>query len=231
MRTRICTIFLLASLSVKSGEISPYVGIKATGNSIEFHEGYGSPVFDKISTAPSFFVGIKLNDQLSGEVGYGSSKKHNSQKCIYGGSNMPGCQAPIPGGMFEVLETRLKYSYTDLGVKVFSLPSNNTRVFSHLGVSLVKIYAFHRLVSDENKEPIEPDIIEMSKRTYKKSKIVPHVMLGAEHFISKSISGSLFVDWRQSSKIRAKTVEQPSRSTEIRLRDSFGVGASISCYF
>ena len=58
----------------------PYIGVDFMVARMGFKEGFGGKVFQKLMPTGEVYLGVRFNDYISCEVGYGSTTQRSAEK-------------------------------------------------------------------------------------------------------------------------------------------------------
>ncbi len=209
---------------------SQYVAAQVTALDNRCREGFGEKSYNRVIPLVGMAYGLKINESLGLEFDADRGLPRKTQT-LTPGPTIPG-MIVVPNN-YQVISTNISSKSAGAGLSFFKAinAKETLGVFSIAGAHLFQIDAKQRLVFDGTTGIPTLDEIEASTRTFKQRKIIPFIKMGLQQKIDDSKSLSVFLTWRQLSRFKMKPIENLSPTSELRLKDSFGVGLSLGVHF
>lgn len=102
-------LFPLLGSAIELSQFKPYLGIEGQHRHMPYVHNFGDNIFKKNVSAGAIFGGIKFNDFLALEVGFGESKNKNSNSMINEGDYfLSSLQEPGDGTFNLANKTKIK---------------------------------------------------------------------------------------------------------------------------
>lgn len=207
--------------TIQSKELSFYGGTELVLTKNKFQNNYGGNIYSsKFNPGINLFLGHMFNDHFGVELGAGINKnlaktaKVDRGEFLYGLLNS--------GYPWLSFNNTLKQKDVYLAVVAKTKVTEKNYVSLTLGGSMSNIknkaYNFSQPAGS----------IPNLEFNYSKTKLIPMIKANLEHKINDNFSAKLSASWKNTSKFKIKAKE--SLSSEIRLKDTFGLGIGLAYY-
>lgn len=197
-------------------------GINAIYSKTGFQNNYGENIF---STKPALglnpFVRQMFNDYYGIEAGFEVYKNIKRTAAVYANDIAAGVFVD-PMFNFKSYRTNIKHNHAYLGgVAKMKFMGGNNSLNLMLGLSLSKLNAKYNKFQDGL------GLIDLI-RTFKQSKLIPIIKVTFNHKLNSNFSVQALTIWKGMSAFKVKSKENPNAPTEIRLKNSLGLGLGIT---
>ena len=202
------------------------VGINTIYSKNGLKINYGENIF---STKPALglnpFVRQMFNDHYGIEAGFEVYK--NIKRTAVVDANNIAAGYLIPAHIvFQAYRTKIKHNHAYLGgVAKITFPGGSNSLDLMFGASLSKLNAKFNIFQDGALFPSRPRDIT---RTFKQSKFIPIIKATFEHKLNSNFSVQALTVWKGMSAFKVKSKESPNVTTEIKLKNSLGLGLGVT---
>ncbi len=213
------------SYSYANSKHSTYFGTDVVYNNTQFKENYGVNIFSK-RPAPglNLFAGHMFGENFGAELGFEFYKKMQRTETITSGNTAAGRfinPAYIDFVSYNTTFTQ-RHPYIGAIAKTAILGSNNY-ISLLLGVSVSHINAKYTQFRDNFGS--RDDV-----RTFSKTKPIGIIKATFEHKFNERFALKVSTAWRNTAKFKIKSQEDSANSAEVRLKNSFNLGAGATYY-
>ncbi len=210
--------FIIFSLNKSNSyELTPYIGADCQLNKMRFKEGYGNNLFPKHYKQINIYSGVKINNDLSVEVGYTSEAVKNKYSTLKADDCCLGITVPAR------LSPAIFKSYIKIrGYHLSLIKTYHHNQWDHLrllgGVGL----GFLRAEAQRDTVSVGYPPIKGNVRHFKKDKAVLRLIVGSEYKFKNNLGARASLCFIQTSKMIIKAQPIAGRYTPIiRPRNSF----------
>lgn len=197
-------------------------GINTIYSKTNFKFHYGENILSsKSQLGLNPFVRQMFNDNWGIEAGLEIYKNMKRTARVEAGNTVAGIYLE-PLFRFRSYKTNINQNHLYLaGIAKMRFLECNNSLNLMLGVSLSKLNAKFNMFEDGFGAS---DIT----RTFKKSKLIPIVKATFEHKLNSNFSVQALTVWKGMSAFKVKSKENPNGPTEIRLKNSLGLGLGVT---
>ncbi len=222
----ICTLaasmsFGISQASSTLNEYEPYIGVDFSANYVSFKNDYGKTAFEKYTGSADIHFGFYFNENIGMEIGYEYSPlRRMDSKRDPGQTVNPGAPASttLYEGNLYYMSSQYKLHMPYVAVKFSTdiCENDKTKIFALIGISPAKLKASHVITNG--------NMGDATKRSYSKRRIIPTLKVGVENEFANGLGMRLFANYKHLSPFKVKSGRGDS---EIRMKNSFGVGAGL----
>ncbi len=208
-----------------SGSSSNYVGVDGVYSSMKFREYYGDNIFNKKGIpGVNLFAGHMFNENWGFEAGYEVDKKMKRTETVTEGSTVAGVFLDPLLIDWASYNTFVKQHHSYLGaIAKTNFLGDNNFVSLMLGLSLSHVQIKQHLFQSEAGS-------ENVTRTFSKTKLIPVIRASIEHKFNEQFGLRALTGWKKTSKFNIKSEEAPSKSSEVKLKNTINIGLGVFYY-
>lgn len=203
-----------------------YVGADAVYSKLGFKQDYGQEMFSKkFAPGVNLFAGHMFNKNFGVELGWEMYKKMKRTAKVDGGKKAAGVLIDPIVFEWKSYDTTIKQQYPYLGaIAKTNLINENIFASIMLGISAAKIKTqFDSHLDDQG--PTNAEI-----RNFCKTKPIAIARIAIDYKFNDNFGLKAFGKWKNTSKFKMTSRENHNGDSELKLKDSFGVGIGFTYY-
>jgi len=213
-------------------DLEPYVGLDGQAKRMPFKKGQGNNLYKKNHPQLNGYIGLKIHENFSVEMGYEQTKKQK-KKTIDIGPNGPLLNIINDSTDIETFRStaQLKGPYIQgvvfTPLEVFS--SFQTELLAYFGLGYKKLSADCDFILDDG---LPNEYRAQDYKSFKKTKTIARLGIGAQHSFTPHFGVRATLGWENTSRFKnLKSREMPSSVARLSIKNSMQYGLGLFAHF
>ncbi len=197
-----------------------YFGVDLQQRELSLVRGFGDSLFAKRIPQANAYLGLRVNEHLSFEVGHQFNQANTRTLASDFDTVLLGVQ--LPNNEFYVTENKFKFNATHINVVGRFPVSTKATALGSLGLMSFSVNSRIRYIGDENSIFIPEDVFS---EHYRSRKLVPQLGFGFEYACNEDLQLRFAASYQWLSTFK-NIVPKEQSSTRMSFKDSmvFGIG-------
>jgi predicted porin len=184
-------------------DISPFIGADIGRSRVEMKKDFGEKIFRKNATFYNLFAGLDFNEYFGVEFGYQRDNTRRDKQSLVTGDVIMGLSPVHAAFSPEDYDTFLRIKNKYFGITAQYPIAENLSLTVLFAPTKTQVKAGHTFIAFNGTPIPQVDIDDfLYARTYKKSKIVPMVRVGAKYKFHERLAFRANVTWMGTSRIK-----------------------------
>lgn len=202
----------------------PYIGVNGAMRHMSWPDNFGGNVFKKEYPEGDLYLGSWFTENLGLQVGYKTTVTR-TQVASLSNTLQFGLPTSIPPEV-HLTQARFKGWHGEIIGYIPLLMPNCAFLYGTIGFTRFQLYQTDRIVQNGT-AGVTPILFNEFLRTFKSTKTVLSLSIGAEYQVCQLSSLRFFVGWDNTGRFKSVTPLQANSAAILQVKDSYTLGIGV----